>query len=170
MTETPSTMPIPDYTYTTYIGATAEDVWTALTDRDRSARFWGHSQVSDWRVGSRVEHVRTDGSGIADAAGTVVAVERPRRLSFGFDDPANADRPVAEQTLATFDIEPYRDIVKLTLTQSNLPSTEELDAIADGWPAVIANLKTMLETGAPLPTEPWSFHAEERAARMAAHD
>lgn len=166
MTET---VTIPDYVYTTYIHATAEQVWHALTDPDVTARFWGHAQVSDWRVGSRVEHVRPDGSGIADAAGTVVEVTPPHRLSFSFGEPAGADDPTAEQSVVTFDIEPYRDIVKLTVTQTQLPSAADRDVVAEGWPTVLANLKTLLETGDVLPTPPWQFHATEREARMAEH-
>lgn len=158
---------VPDYVYTTYIRATPEQVWHALTDAELSGRFWGHSQVSDWQVGSRVDHVRADGSGIADAAGRVIEVDRPRRLVFGFDDPQRVDDPTFEPSVAAFDIEPYRDIVKLTVTHSSLASKEELRGVGEGWPAVLANLKTLLETGEVLPQEPWVFHAEERAANMA---
>jgi len=69
----------------------------------------------------------------------------------------------------TFEIESYRDIVKLTLTQSRLPSLADREAVGQGWPTVLANLKTLLETGDVLPTPPWEFHAEERAAQMAKH-
>lgn len=160
---------VPDYVYTTYIRATADEVWTALTDPDVTARFWGHSQVSDWHVGSRVEHVRVDGSGIADAAGTVVEVDRPRRLSFSFGEPGHADDPAVAQSVVTFEIEPYRDIVKLTLTHARLQSAADREAIGHGWPSVLANLKTLLETGETLPTAPWEFHAEEREAQTARH-
>ncbi len=43
----------------------------------------------------------------------------------------------------------------------------ELEAIGHGWPTVLANLKTLLESGDVLPQEPWSFHAEDRAAQTA---
>lgn len=169
MTETAQAETVPDYVYTTYIHATAAQVWDALTDPDITAKFWGHAQVSDWRVGSRVDHVRVDGSGIADAAGTVIEVDRPRRLSFGFGEPAQAENPASEQSVVTFEIEQYQDIVRLTLTQSKFQSTADREAIGQGWPTVLANLKTLLETGAALPTPPWEFHADERAAQMAKH-
>lgn len=164
-----TTETVPDYVYTTYIRATPEEVWHALTDQDLTARFWGHAQVSDWVVGNQVTHVRTDGSGIADAAGVVLAVDRPRRLSFGFDDPEKADDPTLEPSVVTFEIEQHDDIVKLTLTQAQLRSWDERQAIELGWPAVLANLKTLLETVEVLPQAPWEFHAEERAAQMAKH-
>ena len=45
---TPKAGAVPDYVYTTYIRATPEQVWHALTDPELTARFWGHAQVSDW--------------------------------------------------------------------------------------------------------------------------
>ncbi|GAA4180305.1 metalloregulator ArsR/SmtB family transcription factor [Gryllotalpicola koreensis] len=169
MSETTPSPAIPDYVYVTYIRATAEQVWHALTDAELTARFWGHAQISDWKVGSHIEHVRSDGSGIADAAGTVVEVDRPTRLSFEFGDPRDAADPTAELSLVTFDIEPFREIVKLTVTQTRFPSAADRDAVGQGWPTVFANLKTLLETGEVLPTAPWEFHAVQRAARMAEH-
>ncbi len=160
-------MTVPDYVYTTYIRATPEQVWRALTDPELTGRFWGHAQVSDWQVGSRVDHVRVDGSGVADAAGRVIEVDRPRRLVFGFDDPARVADPTFEPSVVAFEIEPGRDIVRLTVTHTLLASVDDLHAIGQGWPAVLANLKTLLETGDVLPQEPWAFHAEERAAQMA---
>jgi hypothetical protein len=70
----------------------------------------------------------------------------------------------------SFVIEPYREIVRLTVTHQNLADDAERDAAAAGWPAVLANLKSLLETGSPLPQAPWEMHAELRAARMAVND
>jgi len=158
---------VPDYVYTTYIRATPEQVWHALTDSEITARFWGHAQVSDWAPGSRIEHVRVDGSGIADAAGVVLEADRPQRLAFSFDDPSKTDDPTYEPSVVTFEIGRYHDIVKLTVTHTRLRTVNDLDAISEGWPTVFANLKTLLETGDVLPQAPWEFHAEHRAAQMA---
>lgn len=164
---TPSAGTVPDYVYTTYIHATPEQVWHTLTDPELTSRFWGHAQVSDWKVGSRVDHVRDDGSGISDASGTVIEADRPHRLTFGFDDPGRVDDPTFEPSVVTFEIEAHLDIVKLTVTNTRLPRMDDLRACALGWPSVLANLKTLLETGDVLPQAPWEFHAEERAAQMA---
>ncbi len=158
---------IPGYVYTTYIHATAEQVWHALTDPELTGRFWGHHQISDWSLGSTLEHVRVDGSEVADATGTIVEVDPPHRLAFSFDDPTSTEDPTFEPSLVTFEIESDRDIVKLTVTHRRLPSADALQAVSLGWPTVLANLKTLLETGDVLPQAPWEFHAEERAARIA---
>src|SRR4051812_9096517 len=69
----------PSFVYVTYIESSAEKVWDALTDADVTAEYWGHRNVSDWQEGSRWEHQRADGSGIADVVGSVVESTPPRR-------------------------------------------------------------------------------------------
>jgi len=163
--EVPNT---PTYVYVTYIQSTAEKVWDALTDADLTAAFWGHSNVSDWKPGSRWEHRRTDGSGIADVVGTVVRAERPRTLVITFDSPSDA--PVAEPSIVTFEIEPYEQIVRLRVIHENIVGQDNLDAVSAGWPAVAANLKSLLETGRVLSQPPWEMDSELRATQMAKND
>lgn len=149
----------PDYVYVTYIRATPEQVWEALTSADLTGDFWGHRNVSDWQAGSSWEHVRTDGSGVADGGGTVLEAAPPDRLVMTFGDPG-ASGP--EASVVTFAIEQHHDIVRLTVTHANLQTDEDLTAISAGWPAVFANLKSLLETGQVLPQAPWEMRAESR--------
>jgi uncharacterized protein YndB with AHSA1/START domain/DNA-binding transcriptional ArsR family regulator len=158
----------PSYVYVTYIESSPERVWQALTHEDLTARYWGHSNVSDWKAGSAWEHRRVDGSGIADVTGTVLESVPPRRLTVTFDAPGE-DPPGGPSTV-TFDIEPYHEIVRLTVTHQNLADDAALKAISAGWPAVCANLKSLLETGHVLPQPPWEMHADLRAAQMAQRD
>jgi uncharacterized protein YndB with AHSA1/START domain len=141
-------------------------VWHALTDADLTGQFWGHSNVSDWEPGSSWEHRRTDGSGIADVVGTVLEAVPPRRLVMTFASPQRA----AAESQVTFTVEPHQDIVRLTLTHERLADQADYEAAAAGWPAVVANLKSLLETGRVLPQAPWELHAELRAARLAGND
>ncbi|WP_032918646.1 SRPBCC family protein [Streptomyces rimosus] len=142
------------FRHVTYIAGTPEKVWHALTDADATAVYWGHSNLSDWQAGSRWEHRRTDGSGVADVEGTVLESVPPTRLAVTWADPG-ADAGGA--STVTFGIEPYGEIVRLTLTHEGLADEAERDAAAQGWFAVLANLKTLLETGRPLPCEPWAM-------------
>jgi uncharacterized protein YndB with AHSA1/START domain/DNA-binding transcriptional ArsR family regulator len=158
----------PTYVYVTYIESSPERVWDALTNPDLTAQFWGHSNVSDWHAGSAWEHRRVDGSGIADVVGTVLESQPPRRLAITFDAPGA--QPPEGPSRVTFDIEPYHEIVRLTVTHENLADDAALEAISAGWPAVFANLKSLLETGHVLPRAPWEMHAELRAAQMSARD
>ena len=159
-TTTGADAPVPDYVYVTYIRATAEQVWQALTDADLTARYWGHANVSDWQPGSRWEHRRADGSGVVDVVGRVLAAEPPNRLVITFEDAPDSDR---EPSVVTFAVEPYQDIVRLTVTHEKLPNAEMLGGISQGWPAVLANLKSLLETGDVLPQAPWEMSPSEHA-------
>jgi uncharacterized protein YndB with AHSA1/START domain/DNA-binding transcriptional ArsR family regulator len=143
----------PTFVYVTYIESTPERVWEALTDADLTASYWGHSNVSDWQVGSTWEHRRTDGSGIADVAGAVVESTPPTRLVTTWAAPGA--EPAAGPSQVTFEIEPYGEIVRLTVTHENLADEAERAAASAGWAAVLSNLKSLLETGSPLPREPW---------------
>ena len=145
---------VPTYVYVTYVRATAEQVWRALTDADLTADYWGHANVSDWQPGSPWEHQRTDGSGTVDAGGQVLEVEPPRRLVMTFGDPGEL---VTTASLVTFSIEPHEGIVRLTVTHERLADADALREISLGWPAVLANLKSLLETGSVLPVAPWEM-------------
>jgi uncharacterized protein YndB with AHSA1/START domain len=144
----------PSYVYVTYIEATPERVWRALTDADATAAYWGHANVSDWAEGSPWRHARTDGSGVDDVVGTVVTSQPPHRLVTTWADPADPDGPAST---VTFAIEPHGDIVRLTVTHEGLADAAEHDAAASGWAAVLSNLKSYLETGRPLPQAPWDM-------------
>jgi uncharacterized protein YndB with AHSA1/START domain len=112
----------PTFVYVTYIESTSERVWTALTDADLTAEYWGHSNVSDWQAGSAWEHRRTDGSGIADVTGTVPEAVPPMRLVMTFGG----------ESQVTFQIEPYGEIVRLTVRHENLGGQDDYDAVSTG--------------------------------------
>lgn len=151
------------FVYTTYIDTTPERLWAALTDPAFTKRYWGVSLVSDWRVGSTVtwelEHVT-----IADDEQVVLASDPPRRLSYtwhtvtpefvaayGDDHEFLAKASAERRSKVTFDIEPVGGVVKLTVTHDDFDSGSVLLAgLSEGWPPIIASLKTMLETGSPL--------------------
>ncbi|MER7283451.1 metalloregulator ArsR/SmtB family transcription factor [Dactylosporangium sp. NPDC000244] len=149
---------VPTYVYVTYIHATAEQVWRALTDADLTARYWGHANVSDWQPGSPWEHRRTDGSGVADVVGKVLEAEPPTRLAITFEDSPHEDR---EPSTVTFLVEPHQDIVRLTVTHERLANLDMFNGISRGWPAVLANLKSLLETGSVLPQSPWEMESSD---------
>jgi uncharacterized protein YndB with AHSA1/START domain len=147
---------VPTYVYATYIRATAEQVWQALTDADLTAQYWQHANVSDWQPGSTWEHRRIDGSGAVDVVGRVIESEPPVRLVITFEDTPEAELS-REPSVVTFLIETHQDIVRLTVTHQDLPNREMLNGISHGWPAVLANLKSLLETGEVLPQAPWEM-------------
>lgn len=137
----------PAFVYTTYIESTPEKVWHALTDPDLTAEYWGHRNTSDWQAGSSWRHVRTDGSG-DDGGGEVLESNPTHRLVMSWD-----------QSKVAFELERFHDIVRLTVTHEDLAGEDELAGAAQGWPAVLANLKTLLETGRKMSQAPWMMPA-----------
>jgi uncharacterized protein YndB with AHSA1/START domain len=139
----------PEFVYVTYIETTPEKLWEALTDGEFTERYWfGVRLRSNWKVGSTFEMVRTDGN-VSDA-GKVVEYDPPRRLAYTFvnlSDEYKGELPA----LATFVIEPYGKLVKLTLTHEGFAEGSRfLLGISQGWPAILSGLKSILETGKPL--------------------
>ena len=145
----------PKFVYEIYIESTPEQIWQALTDADLTAEYWGHSNVSDWQVGSTWEHQRTDGTHIADVVGTVLESSPPTRLASTWAGPD--EERAGGPSRVSFDIEASGEIVRLTITHENLADEAERDASAVGWAAVLSNLKTFIETGHALPQAPWEM-------------
>ena len=138
----------PVFVYTIYIASTPEKVFKALTDTDVTAKFWfGNAVTSDWKAGAPIEF-RREGKLIVQ--GKVLEYDPPRRLSYTFvnlSEKYRGERPAR----ATFVLEPYGEVVKLTLTHEDFDAgSKMLPAIAKGWPAILSNLKSMLETGRTL--------------------
>lgn len=150
----------PDYVYVTYIATTPEKAWQALVETDLMRQWWvdpaagcARMNVSDWQPGSRWEHARADGSGIVDIVGKVVETTPPSRLVFTWARPADAGDESKHSRVA-IDIETYgAGLVRLTVTHDEL-DVDMLAGISGGWPKVLSNLKTFLETGRALPSSP----------------
>jgi uncharacterized protein YndB with AHSA1/START domain len=150
----------PEFIYVSYIETTPEKLWEALTSGDFTERYWfGVRLRSDWKVGSTFEMVRGDGT-VSDA-GEVVEYDRPRRLAYTFvnlSDEYKNDLPA----LATFVLEPYGNLVKLTLThQGFAEGSKFFSGISKGWPAILSSLKSILETGRPLEIPYAAFKSED---------
>jgi DNA-binding transcriptional ArsR family regulator/uncharacterized protein YndB with AHSA1/START domain len=161
------------FVYTTYIHATPERVWQGLTDPAFTERYWRHpksggvSFSSDWKKGStydvaydQVELV------LSDPEQVILESDPYRRLAYSWHTftPAWAAAHAIDETSAgawraeprskvAFDIEEAGEgVVKLTVVHDGFePGSEVLKGITNGWPAVIASLKTLLETGSALP-------------------
>lgn len=145
----------PSYVYITYIHTTPEKIWSAITDREISRQYW-HSNVSDWKTGSRWEHQNRDGSNDVFIAGKVIESEPPRRLVISWANPAKLADP-EQVSRVTFVIEPQHEgIARLTVTHDQLEAGSDMEkGITRGWPIVLSSLKSWLETGKPVPFWLW---------------
>jgi len=141
----------PQFVYVTYIETTAEKLWHALTDADFTERYWfGHRLTSDWNVGSPYRFTNQEKPMVE---GEVLISNPPRQLAYSWNN--RKDEAKGEGTSrVTFDLEPRGKVVKLTVTHDQLGEDgKTLRDISGGWPMVIASLKSLLETGHPLPAE-----------------
>jgi len=139
------------FVYVTYIAATPEQVWDALSDPELTKLYWSdHRNVSDWKTGSTWRHEEYDNAAEVDIIGTVLESDRPRRLVISWARPNEVENP-AKVSRVTFDIVRKADAVRLTVTHDDLESDSTmLVGITSGWPVVLAGLKTLLETGKQL--------------------
>jgi uncharacterized protein YndB with AHSA1/START domain len=91
----------------------------------------------------------------------VVECDPPRRLAYTFvnlSEKYKGDVPA----LATFTLVPYGKLVKLTLThQGFAEGSQFFKGISGGWPAILSNLKSLLETGRTLDIPYAAFKAED---------
>ncbi|AIO49160.1 SRPBCC family protein [Burkholderia cenocepacia] len=140
----------PAFVYVTFIAATPERVFDALTNAELTKDYWvrHRNASSDWRPGSRWEHQDYDDPSRVDIVGEVVENDPPRRLVVTWRTPSGE----GEESRVTYLVEPYEGVVKLTVTHDGLVPGSEMDrGIRGGWPVVLSSLKTLLETGQALP-------------------
>ena len=152
----------PDYVYVTYIATTSEKLWEAIMDTNMMAQWWvdpkagcARVNVSDWKPGSPWAHTRADGSGIVDIVGKVVEHTPPKRLVYTWARPGDAEDE-SKHSRVSFEIEQYtNELVRLTVAHDDLAKDPKmLEGISGGWPTILSNLKTFLETGHALPKTP----------------
>lgn len=132
-----------------YIKASIESVWDALTNPDMTQRYWGNTRIeSEWRVGSKILYVR-DGEVVDEH--TVVEVERPSKLIHTFHPLFGEfkDEPPSRVSVL---LQSGGEVVRLALLHDAFPPDSKVYAACSvGWPLILSGLKTLLETGSPIP-------------------
>lgn len=135
------------FVYVTYIRSTPEKVFEAITKPEIAQRYWGHENISDWKPGSAWQHVRANAERKVNIVGKVVEVTPPKRLVISWASPDQANNPESYSRV-TFDVEPYEDMIRLTVTHDELEAGSGMArGIQQGWPIVLSSLKSLLETG-----------------------
>ncbi|MGH8230344.1 MAG: SRPBCC family protein [Steroidobacteraceae bacterium] len=142
------------FVYVTYIRTTADKLWTALTDPAFTPKYWfGVRQESDWKVGSAWRLVFSDG-GVADS-GEIVECEPPKRLVIKWRNEFRAELKAEGYSRCVIELEPTGETVKLSITHSiDRDDSQFIKAVSGGWPMILSNLKSLLETGAALMSKP----------------
>ena len=162
--EEKTAMDKPTFVYTTYIRTTPERLWEALTDPAFTRRYWGATFDTDWQPGSTMCW-ELRGVTIDDPEQVVIEADPPRRLSYRWHtvtaelaealeltDEARERIAAEHRSKVTFDIEPLDGFVKLTVVHDGFDEGSLIaQLVAGGWPSILSNLKTLLETGETLP-------------------
>jgi uncharacterized protein YndB with AHSA1/START domain len=135
------------FVYVTYIRATPQKVFEAITRPEIAKRYWGHENVSDWKPGSQWQHVRDNDERTVELIGNVIEVSPPKRLVISWANASQASDP-AKHSRVTFEIEEYDNMVRLTVSHDELEAGSGMaNGISKGWPAVLSSMKSFLETG-----------------------
>jgi uncharacterized protein YndB with AHSA1/START domain len=136
------------FVYVTFIRTTPQKLWSALTSREFTEQYWfGMHHETDWRAGSPWLLRFPDGR-IADE-GEIVESEPGKRLVLRWRNVFRPELQAEGDSLCTLEIEPRDDdVVKLTVTHRiGQPDSKFIEAVSGGWPSVLSNLKSLLETG-----------------------
>jgi uncharacterized protein YndB with AHSA1/START domain len=136
-----------EFVYVTFIRTTPERLWAALTDAETMKKYWfGMHCESGWTAGSPWRLLFTDGR-VADM-GEIVDADPPRRLAIRWRNEFKPELKDEGASLCVMELEPVSGAVKLTVSHTieRRPS-KFIEAVSGGWPKILSNLKSLLETG-----------------------
>ncbi|HLN30672.1 MAG TPA: SRPBCC family protein [Gemmataceae bacterium] len=143
-------MPNSRFVYVTYIRTTPEKLWRALIDPEFTRQFWvGTWQESEWKPGASWRIMIPDGR-VADS-GEVLEIEPNKRLVLKWRNEFMPEMRAEGYSQLTYELERQGTSVKLTVIhEMDKPGSKFIDAVSNGWPHLLASLKSLLETGESL--------------------
>jgi len=147
------------FVYVSYIRTTPEVLWSALTDVEFMKQYWfGMHCECAWTTGSSWKLVSSTGQ-VFDS-GEIVEADPPRRLVIRWRHQNRPELTAEGDSLCTMELAQEGAAVKLIITHSiERDPSKFIDAVSGGWPKIVSNLKSLLETGAvalkdPYPAKP----------------
>jgi len=140
----------PKFVYVIYIRTTQEKLWRALTEPEFTRQYWaGTWQESDWKVGAPWRIMIPDGR-VGDS-GEIIEIDPPRRLVLTWRNEFKPELRQEGYSRLTYTLERQGDMIRLTLTHDiDWPESKFIEAVSNGWPAILSSLKSLLETGESL--------------------
>ena len=151
------------FVYVTYIRTTPEKLWSALTDAAFIEQYWfGVRCESRFAAGSPWKLASGDGQ-IMDA-GEILEADPPRRLVIRWQNQFRPELKSEGASLCTMELEPSGTAVRLSVTHTiERDASRFIEAVSGGWPKVLSNLKSLLETGAIAIQDPTPRYAARSA-------
>ena len=150
------------FVYVTYIRTTPEKLWSALTeDVEFMKQYWfGVHCESQWTAGSSWKMVHPDGRTLD--AGEIVEAEPPKRLVIRWQHQDKPELRAEGESHCTMELEPSGPAVKLSITHTiERQPSKLIEAVSGGWPKVISNLKSLLETGSAVMSDPYPIESAQ---------
>jgi uncharacterized protein YndB with AHSA1/START domain len=134
------------FTYVIYIRATPAKVWSALTNPKIIEQYWFGLQIeSDWRKGSKWKFY-SDGE-LMDS-GQILEIIPKKRLVRSWKNEWLPRLKAEGRSRCIYELEPAGTSTKLTITHSIARKNSKfIQAVSEGWPMCISNLKSLLEAG-----------------------
>jgi uncharacterized protein YndB with AHSA1/START domain len=135
------------FVYVTFIRTSPDELWSALTNPEFTKKYWfGVHQESDWKAGSPWKLIFPDGR-TADA-GEILEIDPPRLLVLRWRNEFKPELKAEGYSRCIVEIEPAGDAAKLTITHTmDRDESKFIEAVSGGWPRILSNLKSLLETG-----------------------
>jgi len=141
--------------YEIFIRAPRETVWQALTDPEQTVRYFFHTRLeSSLQPGEPFRYV-LDHNGVDAVDGVIETFEPPHRLVMTWHvlyDDEMAEEPPSRVEWTLTPANEDGSVTRVTLRHGDLALSPKTWAnVRLGWVAVIDSMKSMLETGDPLP-------------------
>jgi uncharacterized protein YndB with AHSA1/START domain len=135
------------FVYVIFIRTTPEKLWEALTDPRFIRKYWFDMTVEcGWKKGSPWKLVYPDGR-LADK-GEILEIDPPRRMVIRWQNEWKPEIKAEGPGRCTIELDPVGSAVKLTIThEMDRPESKLITAVSSGWPRILSNLKSLLETG-----------------------
>jgi uncharacterized protein YndB with AHSA1/START domain len=135
------------FVYVTYIRTSADKLWHAIQDPEFIRQYWfGMTVDCEWTKGAAWTLSFADGR-VADR-GEVVEIDPPKRLVLRWRNEFKPELVPEGDSRCLFELEPKGDAMKLTVTHTiEIANSKLIVAVSGGWPKVLSNLKSLLETG-----------------------
>jgi uncharacterized protein YndB with AHSA1/START domain len=143
------------FVYVTYIRSTPEKLWSALTeDSEFMKQYWfGVHCESQWTAGSSWKMIGPEGQ-LFDS-GEILEAEPSKRLVIRWEN-QKPELKAEGNSICTIELEPNGSSVKLTITHTiEREQSKLIEAVSGGWPKIMSNLKSLIETGSVVIGQPY---------------
>jgi uncharacterized protein YndB with AHSA1/START domain len=137
----------PRHVFETYIKATPQQIWEALTKPEFTRRYFFHSAINcGWESDSGYTYDSDDGTPVVQ--GNILEATPPHRLVMTFQLLFSSELALEPPSKVTWEITQVGEVCRLTCIHTDLAKAPiTWSATASGWSVVLQSLKTLIETG-----------------------